>query len=314
MPRVARIKFEGEGVYHLYNRIACHKGDYPFEQNQAEAKRKFVEILRFYSNAHCCEILAFTVMGNHFHFIAHFRDYRNLTRAELEERVPLFYPNTASQANIWSDEQWERFNQRIFDVSELMRSVQSAFARWYNKRYERKGRLWADRYKSTVLLDNQAVLDCMHYIELNAMRAGIAPNDRPEDFPWCSLHYREIGQGDWLSPLKEVLGEDYETSAIKTYKAQIYHRGGVPTENQSKTIPQKLILREEKRDFAPRGVFSKKMRFFSDGLAIGTKEAVSVWLDRFKLVAGLKRDSQPRDAIEGGIFYLRDQRSNFRDI
>jgi len=314
MPRVARIKVEGEGVYHLYNRIACYKGDYPFEQNKSEAKRKFVDILKFYAQAHCCEILAFTVMGNHFHFIAKFRDFKNLTRTELEERVPMFYPNTAMQANLWTEAQWERFNQRIFDVSELMRSVQSAFARWYNKRYERKGRLWADRYKSTILLDNQAVLDCMHYVELNAMRAGIAPNDRPEDFPWSSLHYREIGQGEWMSSIKEIIGERTEDLALKTYKAQIYHRGGVPTSESQKVISEQLIAREESRDFAPRGVFLKKMRFFSDGLAIGTREATSEWIVRFQQLAGLKREMKPRDALDGGIYYLRDQRSNFRDI
>jgi putative transposase len=74
------------------------------------------------------------------------------------------YPSASSQQMIGpsTDEQWERFRQRLFDVSELMRNIQSAFARWYNRTYDWRGRLWADRFKSVYLEKGNAVLDCMH--------------------------------------------------------------------------------------------------------------------------------------------------------
>ncbi len=48
-----------------------------------------------------------------------------------------------------------------------MGNVQSAFARWYNKTYQRRGRFWADRFKSVYLETTQAVQDCLLYVELN---------------------------------------------------------------------------------------------------------------------------------------------------
>jgi hypothetical protein len=99
------------------------------------------------------------------------------------------YPSPASQQMIelWTDEQWERFRQRLFDVSELMRNIQAAFARWYNRTYDRRGRFWADRFKSVYLEKGNAVLDCMLYVELNPVRAGLV--ERPEEWVGSTSPY-----------------------------------------------------------------------------------------------------------------------------
>ncbi len=56
---------------------------------------------------------------------------------------------------------------RGFDLSEFMRHVQSAFVRWYSKTYQRRGRFWADRFKSVHPETTQAVQDCLLHVELN---------------------------------------------------------------------------------------------------------------------------------------------------
>jgi hypothetical protein len=61
-----------------------------------------------------------------------------------------------------------------------MRNIQSAFARWYNQTYDRRGRFWGGRFKSVYLQDSNAVLDCMLYVDLNPVRAGLV--ERPEDW------------------------------------------------------------------------------------------------------------------------------------
>lgn len=72
----------------------------------------------------------------------------------------------------WLAVHWERFQSRIFDVSELMRSLQSKIARWFNLAHNRRGRFWADRFKSVLLEDEKAVFDCLLYVELNPGPAG----------------------------------------------------------------------------------------------------------------------------------------------
>ena len=44
-----------------------------------------------------------------------------------------------------------------------------------------------DRYKSVVVQDGDALLNCLAYIDLNPIRAGMV--DRPEEYRWCSLGY-----------------------------------------------------------------------------------------------------------------------------
>jgi hypothetical protein len=110
-------------------------------------------------------------------------------------RALLLYTSSQRLVEAWSDEHWERFERRIFDVSEYMRNVQTAFAVWFNRTHRRKGRFWADRFKSTLLMDGQAVLDCPLYIELNAVRANLVP--RPEDNTYGSAHLREIKATDF---------------------------------------------------------------------------------------------------------------------
>jgi hypothetical protein len=126
------------------------------------------------------------------------------------------YPSKASQSQIegWSEEEWEHFRQRLFDVSELMRNIQSSFARWYNRSYDRRGRFWADRFKSVFLETEEAVLDCMLYVELNPVRAGLV--ERPEDWRGSSIYLRDIGKASWLMPLTRICDQESEEKASNT--------------------------------------------------------------------------------------------------
>ena len=81
---------------------------------------------------------------------------------------------------LWPAKKWKRLEAWLFDVSEYMRNVQAAFARWYNRRAGRKGRFWAERFKATLLAGPEAVLECLRYVELNPLRAGLVA--KPEEW------------------------------------------------------------------------------------------------------------------------------------
>jgi hypothetical protein len=166
------------------------------------------------------------------------------------------YPSKTSQMQIdeWSKEEWEHFRQRLFDVSELMRNIQAAFARWYNRNNQRRGRFWADRFKSVYLENEAAVLDCMLYVELNPVRAGLV--ERPEDWHGSSIFLRDIGKADWLMPLSEILDQPSEEKALIEFRWRMYHRGSVPTKPGQATISQ-----EAARGFATRGVYRKRLAY-----------------------------------------------------
>ena len=177
MARLARVKAEEAGAYyHLCGRTAGLIGHYPLDSKRC--RRQIVDFIRFFSNVYCCQVLGFCVMGNHYHLVVFMEEPREMSREDLHARAKLLYDDTLLKG--WLKAKWERFHARIFDVSELMRSLQAKIARWFNAAHKRKGRFWADRFKSVLLEDEKAAVDCLLYVELNPVRAGLV--ERPEDY------------------------------------------------------------------------------------------------------------------------------------
>jgi len=299
----------GEAWYHLYNRIGCHKNDYPLEQDGGEGKRVLARYIEFYSRAYECELATYVVMGNHFHVMVRFPEYCALPRDVLEKRVQDFYPNTFEQSDHWSDEKWEKFNRRLFDVSSYMRNIQQGFAAWFNHQYQHRGRVWADRFKSTLCYGEETMLECMKYIDLNPLRAGLV--ERPEDYKFGALHLREMGLMKGLVKLKDLTNFKRENLAYRDYKAEIYFRGSVRTKENQIEINEDILREEIDRDFKPRGVFMKRMRFFIDGLVVGSKDKIEQWLSDCHKNNLYRRRKNPIALTHGFGFSLREQRSHF---
>ena len=229
---------------------------------------------------------------------------------DRDQRAKLLYPSALAQERVaqWSDGDWEHFRQRLFDLSELMRNVQAAFGRWFNRFVKRRGRVWADRFKSLIPGDMRAVIDCMVYIELNALRAGLV--ERPEDHRPSSLHLREIGQDGWLMPLAELLVIELENEALIDYRGRIYHRGSVPTKEGQAVLSKALLEQEADRGFAVAGVFRKRLRYFVEGLVIGSETMIREHIARLRESGQYLRRKNPIEHLDGLHLSLREQRSN----
>lgn len=77
------------------------------------------------------------------------------------------------------------------DLSKIIQGLNLAYARWFNKRYNKVGHLWQGRFKSMIIEKDKYVLDCINYIEANPLRANIKLT--PLDYPWSSLKARVLG-------------------------------------------------------------------------------------------------------------------------
>ena len=51
----------------------------------------------------------------------------------------------------------------------------------------KKGYFGGDRFKSVIVDKGETLVNCLAYIDLNPLRAGLV--DRPEDYRWNSLGY-----------------------------------------------------------------------------------------------------------------------------
>lgn len=107
------------------------------------------------------EVHAYVLMTNHFHLLA---------TPAAQEGLPL-----------------------------LMQAVGRGYVRYFNQRQGRTGTLWEGRYRSTLIEADRYLLACMAYVDLNPVRAGVAPSAR--DYPWSShRHYVGIRNERLVTP------------------------------------------------------------------------------------------------------------------
>lgn len=66
----------------------------------------------------------------------------------------------------------------------MMRKLEGEFAQWYNLRRKRSGAFWEDRYHCTMVDRGTYAWNCMKYIDLNMVRAGVVGH--PAQWAWCS--------------------------------------------------------------------------------------------------------------------------------
>lgn len=73
-----------------------------------------------------------------------------------------------------------------------MGRVGSRYVRYFNRKYGRTGSLWGSRYRPFLIEDERRWLNCLKYIELNPVRAGVV--SRPEEYPWSTYRVHAFGR------------------------------------------------------------------------------------------------------------------------
>jgi putative transposase len=76
-------------------------------------------------------------------------------------------------------------------VSKMMQALGRHYVRYFNYTYQRTGTLWEGRFKSCAINEEEYLLVCQRYIELNPVRAGMVSN--PEDYGWSSYSANGLG-------------------------------------------------------------------------------------------------------------------------
>lgn len=148
------------------------------------------------------ELAAFAIMENHFHVVLKVDLEAIKTRSDREiiERWHQIFKGTDNSrryieggkltpAEIESlSLSVNRWRNDLTDISWFMRCAKEPLARSANQEDGCKGRFWEGRFHSQVLLDKQALIACMTYVDLNPLRAKMS--EHPESDPFTSLHYR----------------------------------------------------------------------------------------------------------------------------
>ncbi len=76
-------------------------------------------------------------------------------------------------------------------LSRMMQFLGRLYVRRFNYRYTRSGTLFEGRFKSSIVQEEQYLLTCLRYIELNPVRAGMVRD--PGDYNWSSFRAHAFG-------------------------------------------------------------------------------------------------------------------------
>lgn len=302
MARIPRIMIVGEPTaYHIMSRTALE--GYPIDDVD---KDYFVEQVAKLSKLFFVEVLGFCAMGNHFHLLVRMRPDESCTDIELKKRLSDFYDK---EAVFYEDGQLPYFREKLTNLSEYVREIKVRFARFYNRRHGRRGYFWGDRFKSVIVENGETLINCLAYIDLNPVRAGLV--SKPEAYRWNSIgyHVQTNNRDDFLSldfGLRQF-GDMGDKERLRRYRRFLYETGAMDKVKGAQ-IEKSIIEQERKNDFrlTRRHRFIYRTRYFTDSGIIGGKAFVSETYQKAKEAFQAKRDKIPKP-ISGlsGIYSLK---------
>ena len=196
-------------------------GEDHYSGNSYEHRRQWildrlVELDKVFS----IDICAYAIMSNHYHLVLWVdqKQAENWSDDEVISRwTTLFSGPVLIQRYLQKHQQSEaelvkvveivaEWRNRLCDISWFMRCLNEHIARQANQEDNCTGRFWEGRFKSQALLDEQALLTCMAYVDLNPVRATLADTPESSDFTSIQQRIREqTGKGKEQTPALKTL-------------------------------------------------------------------------------------------------------------
>ncbi len=108
----------------------------------------YIKLLYELNNQHNIQIIAYCVMNNHTHILIK--------------------------------------SENIDEMSKFMKRVNVKFSRYYNKKHNRVGYVFRDRFKSQGIYSEKHMYNCIRYIYENPVKAGICKS--PDEYPYSNYN------------------------------------------------------------------------------------------------------------------------------
>jgi putative transposase len=326
--RTARVKWQpedGGSCYHVMSRIVDGRMIFKTKERKSLTAEKFRELMRKLEEFCGLQILTYAIMGNHTHILLKVPPREEISEEELLRREGILNgPDSANalrgelerlRTEMNAPELAEKLKQkylaRMYDISEFMRELKGRFAQWYNKRQNRYGVLWADRFKS-VLVEGAGnpLITMAAYIDLNAVRAGICKD--PKDYRY-SGYGEAVGAGSKKARagICEVLGEEEWKRVASQYRKMLFGSGERPKKGAAiESSKVEEVIRVGGKLTIPE-LLRCRVRYFTDGAILGSKGYVEEVFQSYREKMKLKRETGARRMRGGdwrGMYVMRDLR------
>lgn len=144
---MSRINKENINTSFFHIMIQGNNKEYIFDRK--EDRNQYLKIMKETKEKIDMMILAYCIMNNHVHILFHEQDIKNITK--------------------------------------YMHRVNLMYAKYYNKKYDRVGYVYRDRYKMQPIYSEKHLYSCVRYIHNNPVKANIC--QKPSEYQYSSCYH-----------------------------------------------------------------------------------------------------------------------------
>jgi REP element-mobilizing transposase RayT len=273
--------------------------------------------------------VTYALLTNHIHLLLEVDPWAEVSESEVISRLKVFYDRDwvagfAERVRLLreagnvegADALLDGYRYRMNDLSEAMKTLMQRFTQDYNRRHKRHGTLWEGRFKSVLVEGRgEALAMIAAYIDLNPVRAGIV--DDPKDYRYCGYGEAVAGSSRAQQGLQLVLGSlgrqpsGWDPEAYRTF---VFAQGATHPKGATRS---EHFLEHAEKVLAEGGRLGRaellhcRVRYFCDGVVLGSASFVQERFVAYRDQFGLKRRSGPRPiryANLPGLCTMRDLR------
>jgi len=151
--------------------------------DKKEDVEKYIYLVKKYSNLHNLAIISYCIMNNHAHFLI--------------------------------------YTESVTNMSKAMQKANTVYAKYYNKKENRTGYLFRNRYVSQPIFNESHLFRCMTYIHKNPIKAKIV--DRIENYKYSSYNDYRNKKGIINNEVLQLVfgtSKDYLETFIEIHKME----------------------------------------------------------------------------------------------
>jgi REP element-mobilizing transposase RayT len=326
-PRLKAPAHHPAAFYHCVSRVVNR--DFVLQKPEREM---FTGLMRIYEKLCQVRVLTFCVLSNHFHLLVEVprrpevmpgeeevlriiagslgKTTAHLVRVQLQQLREAGAPEAAQRV-------LDSWTARMWDISSFMKALKQRFTQWFNKQHGRKGTLWEERYKSTLVEGGgDALAMTAAYIDLNPVRAGLVKD--PKDYRWCGYAQAVAGvvmarRGVEVASKAQLQGVRPEQRHLEHYRRLLFTWGqaGRAGGKISREEAQKVLSKGGRLPVAE--VLRCKVRYFTDGAVLGSRGWVeAIFAEKRGRFGPNRKDGARRmrglETDKEGLYTLRDLR------
>ncbi len=332
-------------IYHLVSRIVERRFALGIDE-----KERFRTLMRMMEKFTGCRVLSYCVMCNHIHILLEVPPMpaEGISDADFLSRLSVLYGESfvadiAGQLDAARNEGGleggnservgeikGRFTYRMHDLGEFMKGLMQRFTQWFNSKHKRTGTLWEQRFKSVIVESGVAARTIAAYIDLNPVRAGMVAD--PAEYRWSSygeavggglkgngkkareglvraaLSHKDVGfdADKWKEVsriYRELMGIALERKGSRNGKPSLSNENEGATEDRPHLPELSMVT-----------MLRCRVRYFTDGAVIGSKEFVNeAFAGARERFSGKRKDGARRfrgsgKPAAGKLWSMRDLR------